>query len=357
VPPIQGAVLALERVSGGTQRSSGAFAQDIIRAADALTVTLSARIDHWRNYDAHNLETTVPSGTATDNSRLLPDRHDTVVNPRAALNYHLAPRVNVWGSMGRGFRAPTLNELYRQFRVGTVLTLPNDQLGPERLLGGEAGIELLPAASVTVRSTWFDDRISNPVSNVTLSTVGATVTQQRQNLGRTHVRGLQNDVDIRLGAALRLRAAYVFDRGTVTAFAANPSLVGKVIPQVPRHRGSLQLAYANARIATLSLGLQLVGRQFDTIRTSGSCREKRHRACPAIRWWISPRRARWRATSRYSPGCKTPSTRNTSSALCPRQSDPRGSRTSACASASQGVRNAPPTFLYDLSTRRPIASV
>src|SRR3954447_16980089 len=41
----------------------------------------------------------------------------------------------------RTFRAPTLNELYRNFRVGNVLTLANPDLTPEGLVGVEAGID------------------------------------------------------------------------------------------------------------------------------------------------------------------------------------------------------------------------
>ena len=60
--------------------------------------------------------------------------------------YRLHELVSVWGDIGSGFRAPTLNELYRQFRVGTVLTLANNQLGPEHLVGGELGVSVVPAA-------------------------------------------------------------------------------------------------------------------------------------------------------------------------------------------------------------------
>ena len=67
------------------------------------------------------------------------------------------------------FRAPTLTELYRQFSVGAVTTRPNDQLNPERLTGGEAGVNVAPAKNLTARFTWFDNRVENPISNVTLT--------------------------------------------------------------------------------------------------------------------------------------------------------------------------------------------
>src|SRR6185295_17874192 len=107
--------------------------------------------------------------------------------PHAAALYHVSDTVSVWGAANSGFRAPTLTELYRQFSVGAVTTRPNDQLGPERLVGGEAGVNVAPARNVSVRVTYFDNRVKDPVSNVTLTATLA----QKQNLGRTRVRGIQ----------------------------------------------------------------------------------------------------------------------------------------------------------------------
>jgi outer membrane receptor protein involved in Fe transport len=258
-----GLTVTLRRLSGGAQRSLGFFVQDIVNPVANLTVTLSGRVDRWRNYDAHNLENNVPSGTPTAGNRLLPDRDDTVFSPRAAAVYRVTDRLNVWGSVTTGFRAPTLNELYRQFRVGTVLTLANDQLGPERLVGGEAGVNLLPARHVSVRATWYDNHLRNPVSNVTRSTVGANVTQQRDNLGRTRIQGVQTEVEFRPLSSVRLSGGYLYNHATVKEFAANPALVGNFIPQVPRHRGSLQGTLTSPRVASVTVGLQFVGRQFD----------------------------------------------------------------------------------------------
>src|SRR4029077_17816612 len=101
--------------------------------------------------------------------------------------------------------------------------------------------------------------------------------QQRQNLGRTRIDGLQLDVDYRLGASWKVAAGYLFNRARVVEFAANPALATNcpgavaagrtgepcVLPQVPRHRGSVLVAYANPKYFTAALSVQVLGRQFD----------------------------------------------------------------------------------------------
>ena len=257
-----GTTVVLLRNSGGTQRNFGVFVQDLITPTSQLILTLSARVDGWRNYDGHNLETSLINAPV-NNVPSLPVRNDTVASPRAAARYHLTSRLDVWGDIGWGFRSPTLNELYRQFRVGTTLTLANYNLGPEHLVGGEAGASFAITPNSTVRATWFDNHIEDPVSNVTISQVGPNVTQQRQNLGATHVHGIQTDVEYRFGSDWRVAAAYVYDQAKVTETPTTPALVGKWLPQVPAHRGSFRLAYSNPRRFTASAGVQFVGSQFD----------------------------------------------------------------------------------------------
>ena len=261
VPPVTIApVLNIHRISGGTQQTSGAYVQDIFTPVSQLVVTASARVDHWRNYDGHNLETTVSNNQPTPNNRpSIDERTDTVVSPRLAALYHLSDRVSVWGAANSGFRAPTLTELYRQFSVGAVTTRPNDQLGPERLVGGEAGINVAPASNVTARFTWFDNRVSDPVSNVTLN----ATTAQKQNLGQTRIRGVQTDVEYRMGSWWRVSGAYVYDEAKVTDGGANTALVGKWVPQVPMHHGTAQVSYSNPRYATVALALQAMSLQYN----------------------------------------------------------------------------------------------
>jgi iron complex outermembrane receptor protein len=144
--------------------------------------------------------------------------------------------------------------------VGAVTTRPNDQLGPERLVGGEAGVNVAPARNVTARVTWFDNRITNPVSNVTLN----ATTAQKQNLGATRIWGIQTDVEYRIKSSWILSGAYVYDQAKVTdGGVSNTALVGKYLPQVPIHRGSLQVAYASPKYLNAALSMQFSGAQFN----------------------------------------------------------------------------------------------
>jgi iron complex outermembrane recepter protein len=257
---VTGTQVTVQRVAGGTQRSFGAFIQDIITPTPELTITVSARLDQWKNYDPHNIERTVATGAISDPT--LPERDDTVGSPRVGALYRLTDRVSVWGGIGSGFRAPTLNELYRSFRIGPVLTMANPLLGPERLVGGDAGLSVILARNLTWRGTWFDNRVEDPVSNVT---IGNNL-QQRQNLGRTRIWGVQTDAEYRFRNYWRVSGAYLYEQAKVKENPEIPELVGNFLAQVPKHRGTLQATYANPRFATVSVDLQAIGRQFDDDR-------------------------------------------------------------------------------------------
>jgi iron complex outermembrane receptor protein len=266
----------IHRVAGGTQRFTGVFAQDLMEITTKLQLTLSARVDSWRNYDAHNRETTLSTGLPTTAHRdSLPEKSDTAASPRVAALYRANERVSVWGSVSKGFRGPTLKELYSPFRVGQVLTLANETLGPERLTGEEAGISVAATDRVTVRGTVFNNRVSNPIANVTVATNNVPVTpgcagvptcRQLKNLGSTNISGFQADVAYRVDAYLSVSSAYVFDVAKVhesVPDAAGNNLTGKYLAEVPKHRASFQVNYIHPKFVNLSLDTEFVGMQFD----------------------------------------------------------------------------------------------
>jgi outer membrane receptor protein involved in Fe transport len=72
------------------------------------------------------------------------------------------------------------------------------------------------------------------------------------------------DVEYLLGREWRVSGGYIFNNAKVTdGGAVNAALVGKYLPQVPKNRGSMQIAYSNPRVANVSIGFQFVGLQYN----------------------------------------------------------------------------------------------
>jgi outer membrane receptor protein involved in Fe transport len=161
-------------------------------------------------------------------------------------------RLRARGSVYRSFRAPTLNELYREFRVGNVVTQANDALRPERLTGAEAGVDLVHERT-RGGITFYHQSLRDLITNVTLSSTPTLIVRQRQNQARALARGIE------FNARRRWRnwdgeAAYLF---------VDPRFsTGERIPQVSRHQGSAQLTYFNGGTMA-SVGLRSYAFQFE----------------------------------------------------------------------------------------------
>ena len=124
--------------------------------------------------------------------------------------YKLREAVSLFASYSTGFRQPTLNELYRAFRVGDVLTLANENLQAEHARNYEGGFNASGFdGRLYIRSGVFCTSLSRPVANRTLSVTPSLITRQRQNLGRTRSCGIESDGKIRLTSEITGSAGYL----------------------------------------------------------------------------------------------------------------------------------------------------
>jgi outer membrane receptor protein involved in Fe transport len=238
------------RTASGEQRQGGAFAQQILDVLPWLRLQGAVRLDFWHNLGGVRHEV-LRSGALQDTD--LPDRSDFEVSPRLALRARALPWLAVRAAAYRSFRAPTLNELYRPFQVGQVRTDANPQLGPETLLGAEAGFD-----TRWVRATAFVARLRDPITN---ATVGPNL-QMRQNLGSARVRGLEVQGAWMPIAALRLSLAWTF----TDARATSGDLSGRALVQDPRHRVVAATSFADPRWVAIDVALRWVSDQFEDDR-------------------------------------------------------------------------------------------
>ena len=247
--------------NGGRQQSLGAFVEGIFQLSNRWALSVSGREDLWSNFDAHSSRTPIGGHTATV---YYPARGQNSFDPRGTLSYRINNDVVLYASGYRSFRAPTLNELYRSFRVGNVQTLANPYLVAEHFKGFETGVRAsLLHDRLSVNGTFFWGYVTTPIANVTLQVTDALILRQRQNLGEIRAPGFQVGANLHVSEHVNFSASYQFVDSTVISFPANPALVGNQVPLVPRNSVSFQGTWAAPRHFFVALQGRAASNEYD----------------------------------------------------------------------------------------------
>ena len=252
-----------QREAGGTSVTAGLFAE-VSHQRGAVTLTGGLRADHWSIRKGRLIETTIATGALLRDDRA-PKRTGWEPTARAGFAYAQGSAV-VRGAAYLGWRLPTLNELYRPFRIGADATAANPALDPERVRGAELGLDLQPSPQLTLRTTAFINDLRDAIGNVTLGAgpgvfpgVGFVSGSYRQRLNLAAVRswGLEIDGQWRRGD-WSLSASYALTRARVHASDAAARLDGLRPAQVPGHMASATLGWR-----ALSITARYIAPQFE----------------------------------------------------------------------------------------------
>ena len=259
------------RSAGGTQEFAGLFALHERALVPGWRLTLGARLDAWRETDGHRQETDRATAAVLRDDHYA-GRDGVEFSPSAGLVWIPAKAWRLRAAGQRAFRRPTLNELFRPFRVGNVITEANAALDTERVTGAELGADYT-RGSLTLGAAVFWNELRDAVGNVTLSRgpgsfpiVGFVPTggagRQRLNLDRLRVRGLELTAEWRPVPSFALTAAYLGDDATVRRATLAPALASKRLAQVPRHSAVFGASWRAGRFA-FTPRLRVIGRQFE----------------------------------------------------------------------------------------------
>jgi outer membrane receptor protein involved in Fe transport len=222
------------RRAGGEQFFAGVFAEDTWSVSSSTTIVGGLRVDHWELFDGLRRETVRATGSVLSDSQFA-DRAGDEINGRIGARVKATDALAVRGAVYTGFRVPTLNELYRPFRVGNDVTNANPELKPEHVLGGEVAAEWQASKTFRVAGTGFLNRMEDAVSNVTIGPgPGGGVIRQRQNVDLVMAPGFEATAEWQLISSLRLKGSYLFTHPTIER-AADPALTGKLLAQTPEN--------------------------------------------------------------------------------------------------------------------------
>lgn len=258
------------RDAGGHTFVGGAYLEAAYDAAPWI-VTGGVRVDHWESSNAERHEFVLATGVTTLNNHT-PDASGTLPTGRVGVRYNVSPDVWLRAAAYAGFRAPTINELHRPFRVGNDVTESNPLLVPEKLYGVEGGL----GGDGPFR--WdldvFYNELHDPVLNVTIGVgpgafpiagfipAGGTL-RQRQNAGEIDAYGLEGEASGELATALSWRTAFAWTHARVQGGTAAPQLTGLRPAQTPELTATGGLDWRATDKLTLSGIVRYVSTQYD----------------------------------------------------------------------------------------------
>ena len=260
-----------ERTAGGEEELFGIFVQDTVSFGDRVELQLGIRFDEWKGSNGLRRERNRSDGSIRL-EQFADDRTEDAISPRAGLSVALGESLRLKAAAYGAFRAPTINELYRPFRVGSDITAANAELVPEELVGAELGL-----AGVSGPWRWsttlFHNQIDDPVANVTIGfgpgfvvpcgfTPGSGSCRQRQNLDRTVVQGAEAEARARVGKAT-IDFAYQYSDAEVDSAPNAPALEGRRLAQVPEHSAAIRADVTLAPRWSVEVGVRYAGQQFE----------------------------------------------------------------------------------------------
>ena len=243
------------RQGGGRNTVLGGYAEASATPFDRLTLTAGGRIDHWRIADGFLEEVDAQTFAPTIDEHPA-NRTKWQPTGRGGIAYDATDALKLRTAAYLSYRLPTLNELYRPFRVGADATGSNADLKPERLKGVEIGADFRPLPSLRFGITGFVNRLENAIGNVTVGSgpgvfpeVGFVAAgglyRQRQNLDAIVARGIEAEAHLAL-KDWRLDASYAYTHARVEASGIAAALDGLRPAQTPTHQASATLGWAPA---------------------------------------------------------------------------------------------------------------
>ncbi|MFB9948096.1 TonB-dependent hemoglobin/transferrin/lactoferrin family receptor [Rhizobium puerariae] len=148
----------------------GAFVEDDIKLMDnRLTITPGLRFD-WYSHDPKS--TAAFEGSPNYNPAYLKSAEDFGISPKLRFAYQVNAELELFAQYARGFRAPTVTELYQNYGApGSYARIGNPDLETETSNGFEIGAKYV-ATDYSVSATVFNNYYRNFIDTITIAPPG-----------------------------------------------------------------------------------------------------------------------------------------------------------------------------------------
>lgn len=263
------------KITDASQDMGGVFIQDIWSIGSHWQLNGSLRYDYVTNEGSEqSVDLLTGERFAGDTFEKNSER---TVNPNVGVRYRLNESVSFRAAAYKGFRAATIRELYRSNTTrNSVVVVNNPYLAPERLVGGEIGVDLTPSTRSLVRLTLFRNTVEDLIQNITRGVAGDQpafvepcgwlepheTCSELNNVGEMQSTGAELETSYMAGRGWSFHLSYLYNNAEVTKDPENPQVVGKQVRQAPKQGWTFKVRNSN-RWLDSSLIARYVGSRFE----------------------------------------------------------------------------------------------
>lgn len=226
---------------------------------DNLIVNIGARYDWIETSDGANWDSQGSAGRPAYDNTFESDTEGSF-SPKLGIAWHLDDKTTLRASGGKGFRAPSLFELYKVHirGGGTYYREANPDLEPEKIWSYDVGMERFLTTSLWGRLTFYQSFARDYIGDRLIGTgtfAGGRTRYEYQldNISEVDIYGIETELEWYALPGLTLFANYTFNVSEVKKDENNADLEGNYLTNDPRHNVHFGFRYNNPKIVNVAV--------------------------------------------------------------------------------------------------------
>lgn len=254
---------------GKQQHISPFLFTDIKLFDNNLFFNLGARYDYIRTSAAKNWDTQASAGKPAYDSAYNAVEAGSF-SPKLGLTWHPNSKTTIRASAGKGFKMPSLFELYKVHvrRGGAYYRMASPGLKPENIQSWDIGIERKLLNNLVAKMTFYQSLATDYIGDRLLDSAkfaGGSKTRYEyklDNISKVKIHGLEVETQWSPLKHMSFNANYTYNVSEIVEDLANKSLEGNYLPNNPMHSGHFIANYQNPEVINVSLGVNVFAKIF-----------------------------------------------------------------------------------------------
>jgi len=239
----------------GSQDYYGIFAQDEWFVNKQFILNIGGRVDYYKNHsgEMHDEVNSVDMNYA--------EKSFNAFSPKIGAVYHATKSTSIRASIGKAFRAPTVNDLYRDWISYSKVYAGNANLDPETVISYEIGVDQ-KIGDGNIHITAYRSDAEDFIYSIDPLDPLSTNYKEKTNVGEVEIQGVEFEVDYTFTDALKVMANYTYNESKIKKFEANRALEGKYLTYVPKNKASVSIEYMNPKFINIIASGRYVGKRY-----------------------------------------------------------------------------------------------